>query len=606
MRFILILLCCLLYAQPASATEPAHALAMHGQPKYVQDFTAFDYVNPDAPKGGAVTLSARGTYDNVKPFILKGLTAPGVTLTFDTLMTESYDEPFTEYGLIAKSVEMPEDRSFVIFNLRKEARWHDGKPLTADDVVWSFNTLMKDGHPFYRAYYGHVKEAVIENPHRVKFVFDMADNGELPLIMGQLPVLPKHALDGKDFSSTTLTPVLGSGPYRIKDVDAGKRIVYERVKDYWGKDLAINRGRYNFDAIIYDMYRDDSVLLEAFFAGAYDVRQENIAKAWHTQYDAPPVKRGDIQKAQIPHKIPTGMQGFAFNTRRPMFADRRVREAINQAFDFEWSNRQFAHGSYTRNDSYFENSDLAATGLPKACELALLEPWRDQVPEEVFTTAYQPPQTDGSGRGVRKNLAYAKKLLDEAGWRVGQSGLLEKDGQVFRFEFLIYNDSFARWINPVIANLKKLGIEAKLRIVDVAQYQNRMDAFDFDMTIEVFPQSQSPGNEQYDFWGSAKADTKGSRNVIGIKSPAVDALIKAIIGAKSREDLACATAALDRVLLWNWYVIPNWHTSFHRVAWWDKFGKPESPAPFNLGYVDTWWYDAQKAAKFAGQQEPAK
>ncbi len=586
----------LVSVQAADAPAPAHGLAMHGSPKYAADFAHFDYVNPAAPKGGALRLAAIGTFDNLNPYIIKGVTAAGSGMMFDTLMASSEDEAFTEYGLLAESVETPPDRSWVAFNLRPEAKWHDGKPVTADDVVFSFNTLLAKGHPFYRAYYASVKEAVAENPRRAKFVFVPGDNRELPLIMGQLPVLPKHYWEGRNFDETTLTPPLGSGPYKVAEVVPGRRIVFERVADWWGKDLALNRGRYNFDKISFDYYRDETVVLQAFFAGEFDFRQENIAKAWATAYDAVPVKDGRIVKAEIDNDVPTGMQAFAFNTRRAVFADPKVRQAVGYAFDFEWSNKQFAFGKYQRTQSFFSNSELASSGLPEGRELEILEKYRGKIPDEVFTTAYEAPKTDGSGN-MRENLKKGMELLKGAGWAVGKSGLLEKDGVPFKFEILLNSPTFERWVAPFIQNLKKMGIEASIRVVDTAQYQNRTDAFDFDMTIETFGQSLSPGNEQRDFWSSAKADVNGSRNVIGIKNPVVDELIDLVIAAPDRAELVARTRALDRVLLWNHYVIPQWHIGYYRVAYWDRFGRPAKNPPYGLPVVDSWWIDAEKAAK---------
>jgi len=593
-------------AATAWAQDAMYGVAMHGAPKYAADFSHVDYVNPDAPKGGDLRLAAAGTFDSLNAYIIKGVPAPGIGMIYQTLLTNTDDEAFSEYGQVAATIEMPDDRSWVVFNLRPEAKWNDGKDLTADDVVWTFNTLMKEGHPFYRAYYANVKEVKAENAHRVKFVFNMTGNRELPLIIGQMPVLPKHYWSGKDFSATTLTPPLGSGPYRIQSVDAGKRIVYARVKDWWAKDLPINKGMYNFDTVIYDLYRDESVLIQALFAGEYDFRQENIAKAWATEYDAAPVKSGWIKKEEVHHEIPSGMQAFSFNTRRAPFDDIKVREALQYAFDFEWSNKQFAFGKYKRTASYFANSELASSGTPQGRELEILEQFRGKIPDSVFTQEFSNPKTSGSGQDMRANLSKAREILARAGWKPGKNGLLEKDGKPFSFEILANSDTFERWISPMIGNLKKLGIEAKLRVVDTAQYQNRMDAFDFDMTISSFGQSLSPGNEQRDFWGSDKADVKGSRNVIGIKNPVVDALIDKIISAKDREELIDETHALDRILLWNYYVIPQWHLDYHRIAYWDKFGKPAISPKYGLGVSDTWWYDAEKAAKIADKVKPAK
>lgn len=563
---------------------------MHGAPKYAADFTHLDYVNPDAPKGGTLRLSALGTFDSLNPYIVKGMAADGLGLAYETLLEQTADEPFSAYGLIAQSLETPPDRSWVAFTLRPQARWHDGQPVTADDVVWSFKTLTTQGAPFYRVYYAHVKDVVAETPSRVKFIFDMAGNRELPLIVGQIPVLPKHYwTDGKhDFAQTTLDPPPGSGPYEVGAVVPGRSIEYRRIADWWGKDLPINRGRYNFDRITYDYYKDGGVALEALFAGNYDFRQENIAKQWATAYDAPAVKDGRIVKAEISHTLPQGMQGFVFNTRRPPFQDRAVREALTYAFDYEWSNKQFAYGAYKRSSSYFSNSEMEAKGLPQGPELAILEPFRGQIPDEVFTTEYNPPKTDGSGN-ARANLKKATEILDAAGWKPGPDGVRAKDGVRLDFEFLDDNPAFERWILPFTKNLERIGVKARYRVIDPAQYQNRIRTFDFDMTVGVFGQSNSPGNEQREFWGADKADMPGSRNLIGVKDPVVDALIEQIVSAPTREDLVLRCRALDRVLQWGYYLVPNWHISAWRVAYWDRFDRPENPPPFALPVAETWW-----------------
>jgi microcin C transport system substrate-binding protein len=592
------------HAAEDTALKPQYGVAMHGTPKYPADFQHLDYVNPAAPKGGSIALSAAGTFDSLNPFILKGVAAPGIGMTFQTLMESTNDEAFSEYGLIAESVEMPEDRSWVVFNLRPQAKWNDGTKITAQDVVWTFKTLTTKGRPFYRAYYANVKDVVAETPERVKFTFAMAGNRELPLIVGQLPVLPEHYWKGKDFAKTTLTASLGSGPYEVSKVDPGRRITYTRVKNWWASGLPIVQGEYNFDTIRYDMYRDETVRLQAFFAGAYDFRLENIAKAWNTEYEQEPVKNGWIRKEEIHHSLPAGMQAFAYNTRRGIFSDPKVRHALNYAFDFEWSNKQFAYGDYKRTASYFENSELASSGVPKGRELEILEKYKGQIPDEVFTTPYANPKTSGNGNDMRRNLSMAKQLLSEAGWTVGKDGILTKDGKPFRFEILINNDAFERWVNPFIANLKRLGITATLRYVDAAQYKNRMDNFDFDMTVATFGESLSPGNEQRDFWGSEKADIKGSSNIVGIKNPVVDDLIRLIVSAPDRQELIDRTRALDRVLLWGYYVIPQWYIDYYRVAYWDKFGRPDITPKYGLGAPDTWWFDAKKAAALQGKQKP--
>ena len=567
---------------------------MHGDLKYGPEFQHFDYVNPNAPKGGTVTFSAVGSFDSFNPYIVKGEPAVGISLLYESLTTQSLDEPFSEYGLLAETIEMPEDRSWVAFTLRPEARWHDGKPVTVEDVIWSLETLRAKGAPFYRYYYKNVKSVEAAGDRRVKFTFDQTINRELPLIIGQLPILPKHYFEGREFDRTTLEPPLGSGPYRIKSFEPGRTVVYERVADYWGANLPVNRGSNNFDEVRYEYYRDANVAMEAFKAGAYDLRQENASKFWATAYTGPMFDAGWIVKEEIPNELGTGMQGFAFNLRRPLFQDPRVRRALAYAFDFEWTNRTIMYGQYARTESYFSNTELGAAGLPSAAELALLEPFRDQVPEEVFTQVYHAPKTEGE-HGIRQNLRTALQLLGEAGWQVEGSKLVNAQGQPFRFEILLNGPSFERHTLPFVKNLERLGIEATVRTVDPAQYQNRMNEFDFDMTVEAFGQSLSPGNEQRDYWGSEAADTPGSRNTIGIKNPAVDHLIDKIIQAPTREDLVTATRALDRVLLWGHYVIPHWHTRTFRVAYWDKFDRPDTNPPYGLP-VFSWWVDPVKVA----------
>ena len=585
--------------------KPVPAIAMHGEPKYGPDFKHLDYVNPDAPKGGELHLAVEGTFDSLNPYVIKGVAAPGISTVYQTLMLNTEDEAFSEYGMIAETIETPADRSWVAFNLRKEARWNDGQPITAEDVVWTFNTLTTKGHPFWRSYYAGVKSVVAESPTRVRFTFNVTDNRELPLIIGQMPVLPEHFWKGKDFEKSTTDVPLGSGPYKVKSVDSGHRIVYERVTDWWAKDLPINKGKYNFDTIIYDVYRDATVLLQALFAGEYDLRAENIAKNWYTEYDSQPlVKQGLIKKEEVHHSLPSGMQAFVINIRRPMFQDARVRNALDYAFDFEWSNKQFAYGSYKRTESYFANSELASSGVPAGRELEILNKFKGQVPDELFTKPFTLPKTSGSGNDMRQNLMTAKQLLEQAGWKAGPDGMLTKDGQSFKFEILVDQQAFDRWTNPMIANLKKLGIQATLRLVDTSQYQKRLENFEFDMTVTTFGQGLSPGNEQRDFWSSAKADIKGSHNLIGIKNPVVDQLIDMIVNAPDRQELIYRTRALDRALLWNYYVIPQWHLDYIRLAHWDKFGKPAITPIYGPGDTDTWWQDPEKAAKVARRMKP--
>ncbi len=602
MQILLMILVGLVVCAPSSTraesshAQPSHAMTMHGIPKYKAAFTHVEYVNPDAPKGGVLKQHVIGTFDSVNPFIVKGTVAGGLTylgqsLTYDSLMARSYDEPFSLYCLVCETVERDPENMQVAFNIRKEAKWHDGMPITAADVVFSFDTFMKHGTPFFKAYYGDVKEAKAEEMRRVVFTFKHNQNAELPLIIGELSIIPKHYWENPahDFTKSSLTPPVSSGAYKIETVKPGKKISYVRIKDYWAKDLPINKGTYNFDRIEFDYYRDTNVALEAFFAGEYDYRLENIAKLWESAYDALPVKDGRITKAELPHARPQGLQGFLYNIRRPVFQDIAVRKALAYAFDFEWSNRQFAYGKYTRAKSYFSNSDLASSGLPSGRELEILEAFRGRIPEDVFTTKYAPPVTDGSGNN-RKNLRTGIKLLENSGWIMGVDGVREKDGVKLRFEIIDSNPQFERWVLPMIKNLKRMGVEANFRVVDSTQYQNRMNDFDFDMTISGFGQSNSPGNEQREFWGSEKANMQGSRNYIGIKDPVIDELIEQLIQAESREDLLAYTHALDRILLAGHYLIPQWYINHWRLAWWNYLKKPSKLSPLSPAVTKTWWY----------------
>jgi microcin C transport system substrate-binding protein len=574
--------------------EPAHGVAMHGEPKYKPGFTHFDYADPNAVKGGEVRLHAIGTFDSFNPYILKGVPAAGIGLLYETLTQGASDEAFSRYGLLAESIEMPDDRSWVAFNLRPEAKWQDGKPVTPEDVVFTLETLKTKGHPFYRAYYANLAKAEKTGPNRVKFTFSGGDNRELPLIAGELPVLPKHYWESREFDKTTLEPPLGSGPYKIKVFEPGRSITYERIKDYWGEKIAVNKGTNNFDIMRYDYYRDETVALQAFKAGEYDFNQENNSKEWATGYESPAISQGLIKKELIDNDVPTGMQGFLFNTRRPLFQDPRVRQALAYAFDFEWSNKNLFYGQYTRTESYFSNSELASSGLPSPEELKILEPFRRKIPDEVFTKTYKAPSTKGDG-DIRNNLRVAFDLLKQAGWVVKNRELVnEKSGQPFKFEFLLVQPAFERIVLPFVQNLKRMGIDATVRTVDTSQYQNRVDNFDFDMMVGSFGQSLSPGNEQRDFFGSASANEPGSRNVIGIKDPVVDQLIDLIISAPDRESLVTRTRAMDRVLLWGHYIIPHWHIRNYRVAYWDKFGRPQTTPKYGLCF-ECWWIDPKKA-----------
>ncbi len=596
-KIIPLLLCLLATPAMAQTATPQYGISMHGDLKYPKDFKHLDYANPDAPKGGVLKLADIGSFDSLNPFIIKGSPAAGLaylgqSFAYDSLMEQANDEPFSMYGLLAQTIERAPDNSWVAFNLRPEAKWADGVPVSADDVVWTFNTLMEKGAPFFKAYYGDVKKVEATSAKRVKFSFSHNDNAELPLILAQLTILPKHywTQAGHDIGNTTLTPPLGNGPYKIGEVIPGRSIEYIRNPDYWGKDLPINKGRFNFDKIKYDYYKDSNVALEALFAGQYDYRLENTAKLWHTAYDAPAIKDGRIIKEEVKHERPAGMQGFIYNMRRPVFADKEVRKALAYAFDFEWSNKQFAYNSYKRTDSYFENSDLAAPdGAPTGDELKILEQYRGKISNDIFTTRYEPPVNDGSGN-MRENLRIATKILEDAGWKVGKDGIrVNGKGTRLKFEIIDSNPMFERWVLPFIANLKKIGVEANFRVLDSAQYQNRMNEFDFDMTPLPIAQSNSPGNEQRDFWGSEKADIKGARNYIGIKDPVIDDLVEKIIRAKSRAELVALTHALDRVLLAGYYVIPHWHSDTFNLAYAKKLAHPQKLSPLSPSVTDTWW-----------------
>ncbi len=579
----------------ADAVLSDHAMTMFDNeiPKYTTTFPYFDYVNPTAPKGGTLRLAVDGTFDSFNSFIPKGNAAS--TGSVETLLVNSADEPFTAYGLVAKTMEWPADRSWVIFNLRPEARWHDGTPITADDVVWSFETLVEKGMPFYRYYYSAIDSAEALNTHRVRFNFKESGNQELPLITGQLPVLPKHYWASRDFSATTLDPPLGSGPYRIQKFEAGRYIVQERVTDYWGANLPVRRGMNNFDIIRTEYFRDATPIRLALKAGDIDFRLENQSKAWADDYNVTVVDKGLLNKEMVPHRQPTGMQAFVMNTRRTLFQDPRVRQALGYAFDFEWSNRTLFNGQYTRTTSYFSNSELASSGLPEGSELALLEHYRGRIPDTVFNQAFRIPVTDGSGR-PRENLRKATALLKSAGWSVRDLKLInEATGVPFRFEVLLSSKAFERIVLPYTQNLKLLGIEAKIRLVDRTQYMERYRQKDFDMLVAVWGQSETPGNEQREYWGSDAADSVGSRNLAGIKDPVVDELIELLVKSDSREQLNVRTRALDRVLLWGHYVVPHWHIRADRVLYWDKFSRPATPVRSGV-MRSRWWYDTQKAA----------
>jgi microcin C transport system substrate-binding protein len=574
----------------AAAATGNYGLSLFGDLKYGPEFEHFEYANPDAPKGGAMKFSAIGTYDTLNPYVVKGVPAAGIGTVFSTLTTASEDEPGSEYGLVGEKIDLAPDKLSVLYTLRKEARFHDHSPITPADVVWTFNTLREKGHPMYRSYYGDVTKVEPEGERGVRFHFKSAENRELPQILGQMPILSEKYWEDKDFTNTTLDPPLGSGPYKVSSLDPGRSITYQRVADYWGADLPVNKGRFNVDTIRYDYYRDGTIALEAFKAGQYDVRRENSSKNWATAYDSPALREGLIKKEAIPNQLPSGMQGFGYNLRRPLFQDPRVRQALAYAFDFEWSNKNLFYGLYTRTRSYFDNSELAATGVPKGDELKILEPYRGKVPDEVFTKEYNPPKYDGSGN-IRDGLREAVKLLKEAGWSFKNEKLVnDQTGQPFAFEILLNDPQMERIVLPFAKNLERMGIAARVRTVDTAQYEKRMETFDYDMAVVVFGQSLSPGNEQREYWGSAAADEQGSRNLLGVKNPVVDALIEELIKSPDRASLVAHTHALDRLLQYGYYVIPNFHSSAFFVAYWDKFRRPQVSPKYGIG-LDSWWVD---------------
>lgn len=660
---------------------PQHALTLYGEPaKYPADFQHFDYVNPDAPKGGTLRLPGLNGFDSLNPFIPKGNAADRIGLIYDSLTYHSPDEPFTEYGLLAQKIEKAADNSFVRFYLNPKARFHDGQPVTAEDVIFTFNALLEKGDPMYRHYYDDVAQVVAEAPLQVRFDFKHNGNRELPLIIGQLQILPRHwwteldnsqaqsaqpldklaeisvnanqllisakagtealplhdiqlnyqqlvksdrawpatsqlkAADGKltldfpsppseaqvqalrdlpvlpakrNFAQTSLEAPLGSGPYRISKVTPGSTIRFERVKDWWAQDLPVSRGQFNFDRIDIEYYRDMSVALEAFKAGQFDVNLEYSAKDWATGYESPALQAGLLVKEAFPNHNPTGMQGFVFNIRRPVFQDRRVREAIALLFDFEWANKQLFYGAYKRTHSYFENSEMASSGLPDAAQLKLLEPLREQLPPQVFDQAFQLPVSDGSGI-IREQSRRAYQLLTEAGFRIEDDKMIDAQGKQLSFEFLNTQANLERVILPFKRNLAELGIDLQIRRVDVSQYINRLRSRDYDMTSYVWPQSNSPGNEQREFWHSSSADNPGSRNLIGLRDPAIDKLVEGLIRADSRQSLITHARALDRALLWGHYVVPNYYVDTWRVAYWKRFGHPARTPLYDYGLM-TWW-----------------
>lgn len=598
-----------LLAQPCFASLiESHGYAQFGTLKYPANFEHFDWVNPSAPKGGTLRVMAFGTFDTLNPYTFKG-TSPvstpnfpqyGVTELNEPLMVgtgqydPSGDESASSYGLIAKSVEYSEDRSWVVFNLREQARFHDGKPITAYDVAFSYRTLVKNGHPQYRTSLQEVKRVDILNRHSIRFVLKRAGNPLLILRLGELPVLPQHYWKDRDFKATTFEPPLGSGPYRITQVQPGRSLVFERVKDWWGEKLPANRGKYNFDRVEVEFYRDSNVAFEAFKAGEFDFYIEHQAKNWANGYRFPAIARGDVIRAEIPHQIPTQTQALFMNTRRAVFGDRKVREAMGLMFDFEWTNRTLFNNAYMRAASYYPNSEFSAVGKPEGHEWLLLSPHRKELPEALFTQPFQVPTTEG--RGIpRETLRRALGLLAEAGWKLSGQRLLNDRGQPLRFEILLVNPNLERILQPYRENLASIGIDVSLRTVDRAQYKQRLDHFDYDMILMTLPQTLSPGLEQYLYFHSSQVGVKGSKNYAGVANPVADEMIDKLLGAQSRDEQLAAARALDRTLLWEHYSIPNWYINYHRLAYRNRFAFVTTP-PYTLG-LRAWWLKPTENAR---------
>lgn len=596
LRLWLLLCLCVIaslaHAESDARTIRSHGIAMYGEPKYPADFVHFDYVNPNAPKGGTFRTGATGTFNSFNPWIDKG-TAAG-SAAHESLMISSEDEAFTYYCLICEQVEYPEDRSWITFYLRPEARWHDGEPITPEDVIWSFNALVEKGDPFWRVYYSDVSEVVKTGPGQVQFQFQLAGNRELPMIVSSFPILPKHywEADGRDFSKTTLEPPLGSGPYRITDFEEGRYLVQERVEDYWGAHLAVNQGIHNFDVLRTRYFRDRIPLRLALKSGDLDYYFENTAKSWATEFDIPSVRSGWLVRETVHHSAPQGMQAFVMNLRRPEFNNRNIRKAIILAFDFGWTNQKIFYNQYTRSKSFFSNSELASSGIPEGRELEVLNTYRDRLPGELFDTPFQLRET-GSQGWPRENLLEALDLISETDYEIVDGRLLDPQGRPVQIEFLLYSASFERIVLPYIANLRRLGIDMSVRLVDRSQYINRLRAFDYDMIVSGWGQSESPGNEQRNYWSCVAAEQPSSRNQSGLCDPVIDELIDKLVVAEDREELIAITRALDRVLLWHNFVVPNWHIAADRILWWNKYDRPAIPLRHGVN-TSRWWYDEEQ------------
>lgn len=603
---VLTLALMILLPRGQAVSEPRHGISVFGKLKYGPDFQHFDWADPAAPKGGLLRIRDLGTFDTVNLYILKGRRPSAVQVheirLHERLMVRSYDEPDAHYALVAKTVDVAGDGRTATFHLDPRARFHDGSPIRAADVVWSLNAIRDEGHPVLRSVFARATAEALA-PDRVRFSFAQGAPRDLVVrIAGDLPILSAAYYESHDFTETTLDPPLGSGPYRISKVRSGSSVEMERVADYWAADLPVNRGLWNFDTIRVDYYQDRTSALLSFFADEYDFREEFTSKSWATEYDdKKPVQDGRIERLTLSDGRPSGAQGWFVNARRARFADARVRRALDLAFDFEWTNRNIFYGLYKRTGSVFENSELAQDGPPSAAELALLEPLRGQVPEGVFGDAYASASTEAKG-GIRGQLRQAGRLLKQAGWEIRDGALVDANGEPFALEFLMYQPSFERVIGPYVKNLERLGIRATMRFVDAAQYVERVKAFDFDLVTARFSPPETPGAELYSFWGSVQADVAGSNNYAGVKDPAVDALIENVLSAPDRPALLAATRALDRVIMWNNYIIPQWYKGEHNLAYWDRFGRPTAPKPdYHRGVVNSWWFDAEKARRTGGR-----
>jgi len=622
MRTLILLLLLGLTASAAHADDTAvtrsSAIAILAKPALPPDFPYFPYVNPDAPKGGEVTLSVVGTFDNFNPFILRGSSAMGLTGSFvilpggsgsgstvghvwESLLTSSADEADAGYGHLAQTIEIPADKMWVAFDLRPEAKFSDGTPVTAEDVAWTYNTLIEKGRPSFKIQMADVKDVEVDGPRRVVFHFKSNENRELPLILGGIAVLPKHFFEGRDFTKPLTDPPIGSGPYRIASFELGRSITFERRPDWWAANMPTGKGTNNFDRVRIEYFRDSTVAMEAFKAGQIDLRSENISKNWATAYDFPAVARGLVIKKEFIHQLPTGIQGYVMNTRRPVFANPLVRQAMDEVFDFEWENKNLFYGAYKRTGSYFANSPLASSGIPQGDELKLLEPYRKDLPPALFTEPFKLPVTDASGNN-RDQMRHALDLLKQAGWTIQDRKLVNKDGEQMAFTILLDEPSLERPTLPYAQLLQKLGIDVKVRTVDPAQYQHLTDDFDFDMLMMIYPEGDLPGNELRDYFTCASAKAQGSFNAPGICQPVVDALVEKVVNAQDREALTTAARALDRVLLWSWYLVPNWHSQDFHIAYWNRFGYPDKAIREGFNF-DTWWVDPAKVAALAAAKQ---